>query len=85
MFEGLIAEAEGRLQDAIARYRSALPGLVATDTHLFAHATRDRLGRLIGGDEGAELQAGVRRWLTEQAVRDPETMLDMLLPGPRAV
>jgi hypothetical protein len=83
MFEGLLAEAEGQPGEAIALYHSALPGLVTTDTHLFAHATRDRLGRLIGGDAGAALRGGVRRWLDEQAVRDPDTMLAMLLPGPR--
>jgi hypothetical protein len=82
MFEGLIAEAEGRPDDAIARYRAALPGLEQTETLLFAHAARDRLGRLIGGDEGTALCSGVRRWLEGEAVRDPETMLGMLLPGP---
>ncbi|HEU4732713.1 MAG TPA: hypothetical protein VFT22_32680, partial [Kofleriaceae bacterium] len=82
MFEGLIAEAEGRPEDAIVRYRAALPGLSA-DIHLFENAVRDRLGRLIGGDEGAQLQADVRRWLAEEQVRDPETMLAMLLPGPQ--
>ena len=83
MFDGLIAEAEGRPDDALARYRAALPGLDATDTHLFAHATRDRIGRLTGGAEGATLRAGVRGWLEGEAVREPETMLGMLLPGPR--
>jgi GNAT superfamily N-acetyltransferase len=82
MFEGLIAEAEGRPEEAIARYRAALPGLAQTDTHLFEHAVRYRLGRLIGGDEGAALGENVRRWLEAESVRDPETMLDMLLPPP---
>jgi len=82
MFEGLIAEAEGRPDEAIARYRTALPGLARTDTHLFEHAVQYRLGRLIGGDEGAALQSGVRRWLEAESVREPETMLGMLLPAP---
>ncbi|HZJ71209.1 MAG TPA: hypothetical protein VFF36_09785, partial [Planctomycetota bacterium] len=55
LFDGLIAEAEGRPDHAIAQYRAALPGLDQNDTHLFAHAARHRLGRLIGGDEGAAL------------------------------
>ena len=76
------AKAEGRPEDAIVRYRAALPGLAASDTHLFEHAVKDRLGRLIGGDEGAALQADVRRWLASESVREPETMLGMLLPGP---
>jgi hypothetical protein len=81
MFDGLIAEAEGRADHAIARYRAALPGLERTETLLFARAAQHRLGCLIGGDEGAELRAGARRWLEGEAVRDPDTMLGMLLPG----
>ncbi|MBC7978017.1 MAG: hypothetical protein H7138_23795, partial [Myxococcales bacterium] len=82
MFDGLITEAEGRPGDAVALYQAALPGLVATDTHLFAHAVRDRIGRLTGGEEGATLRAGVTGWLQGESVREPETMLGMLLPGP---
>jgi tetratricopeptide (TPR) repeat protein len=82
MFDALIAEAEGRPDEAIARYRAALPGLARTETHLFEHAVRDRLGRLIGGDEGAALQHDVRSWLAAESVREPETILGMLLPGP---
>jgi hypothetical protein len=84
LFDGLIAEAEGRPEDAIARYRAAIPGLDQHDTHLYAHAARDRLGRLIGGDEGAALRADVRAWLDAESVREPETILGMLLPGPPA-
>ncbi|HEX4422248.1 MAG TPA: protein kinase [Kofleriaceae bacterium] len=82
MFEGMVAEAEGRPDAAAACYRAALPGLAQTETHLFEHATRDRLGRLLGGDEGAALRRGVRDWLAAETVRDPDTMLDMLLPVP---
>ncbi|HMG55493.1 MAG TPA: hypothetical protein VK601_18475, partial [Kofleriaceae bacterium] len=82
LFEGLIAEAEHRPEDAIALYRVALPGLDQHDTHLFAHAARHRLGGLIGGGEGAALRAEARTWLDGEGVREPGTMLDMLLPGP---
>jgi hypothetical protein len=84
LFDGLIAEAEGRPEHAIAQYRAALPGLDEHDTHLFAHAARDRLGRLIGGDEGAALRAEARSWLDAESVREPDTMVEMLLPGPIA-
>jgi hypothetical protein len=82
MFDGLIAEAEGRPEHAVVQYRAALPGLDAGGIHLLAHAVRDRLGRLLGGDEGRSLRADVRRWLDGESVREPETMLGMLLPGP---
>lgn len=84
LFDALIAEAEGRPEYAIAQYRAALPGLDEHDTHLFAHAARDRLGRLIGGAEGAALRAEARSWLYAESVREPDTMLEMLLPGPFA-
>jgi hypothetical protein len=38
---------------------------------------------VIGGDEGKALVTTARTWLTEHGVRDPDKMLDMLLPGPR--
>jgi hypothetical protein len=82
LFDGLIAEAEGRPEHAVAQYRAALPGLDQNDTHLFAHAARHRLGRLIGGDEGAALCGEARAWLDGESVREPDTVLDMLLPGP---
>jgi hypothetical protein len=82
LFDALIAEAEGRPEHAIAQYRAALPGLDEHDTHLFAHAARHRLGRLIGGAEGAALRAEARSWLDTESVREPDTMLEMLLPGP---
>ncbi|HEY0993309.1 MAG TPA: AAA family ATPase, partial [Kofleriaceae bacterium] len=82
MFDGLIAEAEGRPEHAVAQYRAALPGLDTGGIHLLANAVRDRLGRLLGGDEGAALRDGVRRWLDGESVREPDTMLGMLAPGP---
>jgi serine/threonine protein kinase len=83
MFDGFIAELEGKLDTAVAAYRSCLPGLEACETHLFAHAVRARLGKLVGGDEGGKLRDDVRTWLFREGVRDPDTMLAMLVPGPR--
>jgi hypothetical protein len=83
MCRGLYAEAIGRRDDAIASYRAALVGLESADAHMFAHAVRDRLGRLVGGDEGAALRTDVRAWLAREGVREPERMLEMMLPGPR--
>lgn len=82
-FGGLIAEAEGDVDTAVARYRDAVGKLIETDTHLFAHAVRHRLGGLVGGDEGDKLRGGVRTWLEAEGVREPETMLRMVMPGPR--
>lgn len=80
--EGMIAEARGEREDAVHCYRSALSGLERADAHLFAHAARYRVGKIIGGDEGAALCADVRAWLDREGVREPERMLDMMLPAP---
>ena len=82
MSEGLLAEANGDRDEAVRCYRAALAGLEGADLHLFAHAARYRVGRLVGGDEGATLCADVRAWLGREGVREPDRMLNMMLPAP---
>ncbi|MBV8762609.1 MAG: hypothetical protein JO257_35315, partial [Deltaproteobacteria bacterium] len=82
MFDGLIAQHEGDTATAIACYRECLPKLESCDTHLFANAVRARLGELVGGDEGRDLVAIARTWLESEGVRNPEAVLQMLVPGP---
>ncbi|HEU4611465.1 MAG TPA: AAA family ATPase, partial [Kofleriaceae bacterium] len=79
--DALIVETSGDRDTALARYRAALPGLESADTHLFVQATRYRIGRILGGDEGAALCDGARTWLTREGVREPERMLAMMLPA----
>jgi hypothetical protein len=81
--QGLIAEASGDADAALALYSAALPGLERADAHLLVHAARYRVGKIIGGDEGAELCAGVHAWLEREGAREPERMLEMMLPAPR--
>ncbi len=83
IFDGVIAEIEGQPETAIATYRGALLALQPFDLHLFATAVRHRLGRLVGGHEGAQLCSDARAFITRQGIRDPEAVLAMLLPGPR--
>jgi serine/threonine protein kinase len=82
--EGMLAEATGNRDGALALYQRALPGLEAANAFLFVHSARYRVGRLLGGDEGAALCSDVRAWLVREGVRDPDRMVDSLLPGPRA-
>lgn len=82
MFDGLVAEIEGRRPQAMELYASVIPGFESCDTHLFANAVRYRLGRLEGGYEGSSRQAQALAWLTKHKVRKPEAILSMLLPGP---
>ncbi|HVK72234.1 MAG TPA: protein kinase [Kofleriaceae bacterium] len=84
MLDALSAELDGRIEAAIADYRTALASFDQTETHLFGYAIRHRLGRLLGGDEGEALRAPVGAWLDGEGVREPARMLTMLLPGPPA-
>jgi eukaryotic-like serine/threonine-protein kinase len=81
MLEGAAVEVEGRQGEAIRIYQDALTGFDAHDARLYAHAIRWRLGGLLGGDEGAAARAAVGGWLVAEGVREPATMLSMLLPG----
>lgn len=83
MLDGGIHELEGRDDLAVIAYRSASDGMEASEASLFGHAVRARLGRLVGGSEGELLRARTHDWLIAQGVRDPDTMLGMLLPGPK--
>jgi eukaryotic-like serine/threonine-protein kinase len=82
MFDGVIAEIEGRRDDAARHYQDAIPAFEQCDTHLFANAVRYRLGRLLGGYQGDALCAQAQRWLRAHQVRDWVAILNMLLPGP---
>jgi hypothetical protein len=46
-----------------------------------AAAARRRLGRLVGGDEGATLVGAADAWMHAQDVRRPERMTAVLTPG----
>jgi eukaryotic-like serine/threonine-protein kinase len=81
--EGLIAESNGDRDTAVTLYRAALAGLDDADAHMFAHAARYRVGKIIGGDEGAALCSTVDAWLAREGVRAPDRMLHMMLPAPR--
>ncbi len=58
---GAIAFLNGDRAEARARLAAAVSGFDAVDAHLHAAATRRRLADLVGGDEGAEIEAGLRR------------------------
>jgi hypothetical protein len=81
MLDGATAELAGDADRAVAAYRASMRVLDDHTTDLFAHSLRDRLGRLVGGDDGAALRARTAAWVAAQDVRDPDTLLGMLLPG----
>jgi len=81
MIAASVAELEGDTERAVTGFRDAVHAFAETETHLYAHAARNRLGALLGGDEGAAMRAAAHESMARQGVRKPGTMLDMLLPG----
>jgi serine/threonine protein kinase len=71
----------GDVERAAVELRAALTALDAMDTHLYANATRRRLGETVGGDEGAGLIAQAEQWMHARGVRNPVRMTAMLIPG----
>lgn len=61
--------------------RAAIAFFTAEETPLYAHPARRRLGRLLGGAEGAALVAESDAWMAAQGVRNPERLTAMVLPG----
>jgi hypothetical protein len=61
--------------------RETLPELDALEFGAFAHPVRKRLARLVGGSEGAALDATADAWFAAQGVKDPERLLAVLAPG----
>lgn len=82
MFDGLVAELEGRSEQALPLYERAIAGFERCDTKLYANAVRFRLGGIIGSFQGNSLRAQARSWLVGHQVREPDAILAMLLPGP---
>lgn len=66
---------------AIELLKEAEEKFIATDMNLFATATSYRRGQLIGGKEGQNLVQLACKWMTDQRIKCPEKMFDMVAPG----
>jgi hypothetical protein len=66
---------------AIAALQQAIVGFDAADMSLWSAAAKRRLGVLIGGDRGRELQLEGTDALSREGVRRPERWTAMLVPG----
>jgi tetratricopeptide (TPR) repeat protein len=77
---GLAAQS-GDADGAVAALRRAAASLAAADMTTFAAVARDRLGALLGADEGAALRADAAATLRAQRVVAPEKFATMLAPG----
>ncbi|HSO38558.1 MAG TPA: hypothetical protein VLT33_38780 [Labilithrix sp.] len=80
--ESIRAGAAGeRREDAIGHLERARAGFRAAGMMLYEQAVSARLGTLRGGQGGAELRAEAHRWMMQNHVEQPGSMIAMLVPG----
>jgi hypothetical protein len=79
-FEGTVATLRGD-SAAPALLAEAVNRLDAVQANLYAAATRRRLGRLLGGLQGAALLEEGAAWMQAQGVKDLERMTAVFAPG----
>ncbi|MBI4853800.1 MAG: protein kinase [Acidobacteria bacterium] len=66
---------------AISLLVKAEENLIAVDMYLYAYSARYRRGQLIGLEEGETLQKEAFNWMSEQNIKNPSRIVDMLIPG----
>jgi len=71
----------GNAPQAATLLRAAVQGFDEADMPLYAAAARNRLGRLLGGEEGSRLRAAGNSWMTRQGIKNPSRMTAMVAPG----
>jgi hypothetical protein len=76
-----VAEGRGDRSAACAGLRTSVEALEKADMGLFAAAARRYLGKLVGGDEGAQLVNSGETAMRAQAVRNVAAMSRCLVPG----
>jgi hypothetical protein len=76
-----VASQRGAKERAATHLGAAILAAAKTDMHVCVAAAKWRLGELVGGDEGARLLAEARAWMKQEAVANPERMLEVVAPG----
>ncbi|MGH9971374.1 MAG: serine/threonine-protein kinase PknK [Pyrinomonadaceae bacterium] len=76
-----IAWQRGERSNAAALLSQAVEGFDLADIHLYAAATRRRLGEALGGDSGRQLIFEADAWMRNQKIKNPAAMTSMLAPG----
>jgi serine/threonine protein kinase/tetratricopeptide (TPR) repeat protein len=77
---GCIARARKDDRVAARLFERAASGFDAMDMVVHGAAARERLGDLLGGDEGGAHRARAREVLARQAIKDPARFVGMLAP-----
>lgn len=76
-----VARQRGQAAQATALLSEAEQIFERADMHLYAAATRRRLGEKLGGERGQQLIAEADAWMKEQKIKKPEAITRMLAPG----
>ena len=76
-----LAFLRGDPQAAAGALSRAVSGFDLAKMSLYREAARYRLGRLRGGDDGAQLEQQSLRFMAEQGIRNPARMVAMLAPA----
>jgi ATP/maltotriose-dependent transcriptional regulator MalT len=59
----------------------SVAGFELANMALYAAAARRRLGQTLGGERGDQLLAEATSWMTQQQIKKPDRMTQMLAPG----
>jgi tetratricopeptide (TPR) repeat protein len=70
-------------EEAAGHLREAIEQANEHDMGLHLAAARDRLGRIVGGDEGAALREAAAAYATAEGVVEPDRMYEAIAPGIR--
>jgi hypothetical protein len=76
-----IAHQRGKRREAIGALRIAVAGFDEVDMALHAACSRWQLGRLVGGDDGKEIESEAAAWMEDQEVVAPERIVALFAPG----
>ncbi len=68
-------------EEAVDHLRHAIADADANDMALCAAAARDRLGRLVGGDDGAAPRARAARYVVDEGISEPDRVFEAAVPG----
>jgi serine/threonine protein kinase len=81
MVRAACAHQAGNAAESAVALREAISAGEAAGMHLCAQACRDRLGAIVGGDEGAQLRAEAAKWMAIENVKNPARLIQVIAPG----
>jgi hypothetical protein len=84
LLRAAVARLRGRLDECVVALRAALGGFEAVEMRALAACTSIRLGRVLAGAEGQNLESRGMAALADQRIAAPERMLALLAPGFRS-